>query len=217
MKPTEIITIAYIPVLAAVITSLYLYRALGKALKVFSWFIFLSGAVQFTSLYLFYRNMNNLPLLHFYTAGGFVCLAWFYRVVLGNFIHRFVIWGITALFVLFCIINTLFVQPIRTFNSYELIAEAVLVIILSLFTFLYLLDSSARESGIPDIRSISWINSGLFIYFLSCFLIYYFSYIIVPRFSLGLRRVAWMFHAFFSVVMYSCFLLGLWKRQKTRD
>lgn len=217
MKYKIVAIIAYIPLLATVISSLYLYHKIGKALKALSWFIFLSGVIQFTSLCFFYRRMNNLPLLHIYTAGGFFCLAWFYRMVLGNFIHKYIIWGTTLLFVLFCITDTIFIEPILTFNTYALMAEAVLVIILSLFTFIYLLDNRARESGIGDIQSISWINSGLFIYFLSCFLIYYFANIIKSHFTLPLRRIAWMFHAFFSTVMYTCFLIGLWKREKIQD
>lgn len=207
---------AHVPVLAAVLNAMWFYRKLGTALKAISLFIFLSGAIQFISLYFYFHMMNNLPLLHIYAAGGFVCLARFYRVVLGSHINPMAIWIAATLFVLFCVANTLFLQSIFIFNSYALISEAVLVIILSLFTFLYFLNDSIRGSDMQDMKSISWINSGLFIYFLSSFLIYYFSNIMIVSFTLGLRRSAWLFHAFFSTVMYSCFLIGLWKRSKIK-
>ncbi len=212
-----VIAAAYVTVFTTVLSYLWLYRSLGKALAAFAWFIFFSGAIQFVSLVCWLRHMNNLPLLHIYVAGGFLCLAWFYCIVLGSYIHRFVIWGSAIVCVLFSVINTLFIQPVYIFNSYALVVESVFVIILSLFTFLFLLNQTIQDSGIRDMSSINWINSGLFIYYLSSLLIYYFSNNTIFSTTFAMRRYTWMFHAFFSVVMYSCFLIGLWKRSKTRD
>lgn len=207
--------LAYAPLLAVVLCFAVLFRELGRSLKAFSWFVFFSGAIQFTSLYLWYRSIHNLPLSHMYAAGGFVCLVRFYQVVLDGYIRAYVIWSIAVLFVVFCIINAIFWEPLNTFNSHAWVVLSILVVILSLFTFLFLLNHSVREAGIPDWSSISWINSGLFIYFLSCFILYYFGDVITISFTLSLRKVAWVFHSFFSIVMYSCFLIGLWKRSGT--
>jgi len=211
-----VLVISHLPILAAVASALFLYPTLGKALRAFSWFLFLSGAVQFASLWLFLAGKNNMPLLHFYVAAGLPMLLWFYKRVLGNFISSVVIWGIAACFVIFTIINSLFLQDIYRFNSHALTVESVIIIILSLFTFIFFLNTTMKATGIEDRKSLNWINSGLFIYYLSCLLIFYFGDIILFRFSRDTSGITWLFHSFFSIVMYSFFIIGLWKRSKTQ-
>jgi hypothetical protein len=50
---------------------------------------------------------------------------------------------------------------------------------------------------------------------LSCLLIFSFGDTILFRLEIHLGRLAWIFHAFFSTVMYACFIVGLWKHSKT--
>lgn len=210
--PEIIIVAAHIPVLIAVGYAAVRYRELGPELKVFSWFLFLSGVIQFVSLYFWFHHWNNMPLLHVYVAGGFVCLAWFYKMVLGGWINAGIIWLAAALFLLFSVVNSLFIQPVLTFNSNALTVESVLIVILSLFTFLFLLNDSVKERGGQGIISLNWINSGLFIYYSSSLLFFYFGSTIMQQFSVNLSQYAWIYHSFFSVVMYTCFSIGIWRR-----
>ncbi len=156
-----------------------------------------------------------MPLLHFYTAGGFICLAWFYKTVLNNFINARIFWSVALLFLIFTLVNSFFIQNIFTFNSNALTVESVLIIILALFTFVFFLNDIVKESGRPDIKSLNWINSGLFIYHSSDLLIFYFGATITHSFSKSLNLYTWVFHSFFSIVMYTCFFTGLWKRSRT--
>lgn len=210
-----IIILSHLPILLAVVYAAWHYKKLGRELKVFSWFIFLSGIIQFTSLAFWYAGKNNMPLLHFYVAAGFACLAWFYKTVLNNFISAKIIWSVTVLFLIFTLANSLFAQDIFTFNSNALVVESVLIIILALFTFTFLLNGIVKETGRHDSRSLNWINSGLFIYYSSSLLIFYFGTVITQAFSRYLNLYTWVFHSFFSMVMYTCFFVGLWKRSKT--
>jgi membrane protein implicated in regulation of membrane protease activity len=63
------------------------FKKAGTELRVFSYFIFFSGIIQFLSLLLWFLGKNNMPLLHIYVAAGFLLLAWFYRTLLRNFIN----------------------------------------------------------------------------------------------------------------------------------
>src|SRR4051812_35471921 len=103
-----IILLSCIPVFAATTYAALFYKRLKKELQIFSWFLFLSGLVQLVSVILWWYNINNMPLLHLYVAAGFVCLAWFYKTVLGDFIDRRIIPGITLIFLVFTIFNSLF-------------------------------------------------------------------------------------------------------------
>lgn len=217
MSLVRIITIiSHLPILAAVIGYAWVYPKLGKALKAFSWFIFLSGSIQFPSLFLFLNGKHNLPLLHFYVAAGVPVLAWFYKTVLGNYISSRILWGIVVCFLVFTVINSVFIQGINRFNSNALVVESIIIIILSLFTFVFFLNDTMKETEIPDKKSLNRINSGLFIYYLSCLLIFYFGDMVLFHFAINLVGITWMFHSFFSVVMYTCFLTALWKRSKTQ-
>lgn len=213
--PKLVIIGSHIPILAAVLVVAFRYSTFGKALRVFSVFVFLSAVLQFASLACWFGGINNMPLLHVYVAGGFVCLAWFYKTVLGDFISPFIMWGGALIFVILNILNSIFLQGIFTFNSNALVLESILLVILALFSFVFFLNDSMKETGIRDIRSLSWINSGIFIYYLSCLLLFYLGETIVHHLSTELNKITWIFHSFFSMVMYGCFIIGLCKSSKT--
>ncbi|MBC9914310.1 hypothetical protein [Chitinophaga varians] len=216
MRFSEIvIVLSHVPILVTVVYAAIHYGTLPRELKVFSWFIFLSGIIQFTSLGFWFFSKNNMPLLHLYVAAGFLCLAWFYNTILNGFIDAGIIWLIAILFLLFTIANSLFIQPVYTFNSIALTVESVLIVILSLFTYRFFLSDIVKETSGAHIKSLTWINSGLFIYYSSSILIFYFGSVITVDFSRSLNLYAWIFLAFFSIVMYTCFFIGLWKRSKT--
>lgn len=212
----SIIILSHIPILAACFSALRLYATLGKSLRLFTYFIFFSGIIQALSLLLCYSNINNMPLLHIYVAGGLPLLLWFYRTLLKGFVTSRIMVVTAVAFTLFTLCNSLFIQDIFRFNSNALAAESVIIIILALFTYIFLLNDTMKETGIPDKKSLFWINSGLFLYYLSCLLIFYFGDTILFRFSRDLSRLTWLFHSFFSIVMYTCITIGLWKRSRTQ-
>lgn len=209
-----IIRNAYIPVLITASYALLVRKQLTPNLRIFSWFIFLSAIVQVTSTLLWVQSKNNLPLLHFYVATGFLCLAWFYGTVLRDFINKKVIWYIAGFFTIFTLINGIFIQGIFTFASYALTAESILIIILSLSTFMLLLSDIVKEKRMQESVSLNWINSGLFVYYSSSLLIFYFGEVITHTFSKTLNHYTWVLHFVFLTVMHGCFFIGLWKRPR---
>lgn len=210
-----IILLAYIPLFITVGYALTVYRKLDKPLKTFSWFIFLSGIVQAVSLVFWLIGKNNMPFLHVFVATGFLCLGWFYNTVLKDFINRKILQSIMIGFLIFTVLNSVFLQDIYTFNSYALTVECILVTILSLATFIFFLDDSLREVEIRSRKSLNWINYGLFIYYSSSLVIFFFGDVITHVFSKDLNRYTWVLHNFFYVVMYFCFFTALWKKPAT--
>ncbi|MDB5211016.1 MAG: hypothetical protein JWQ30_1843 [Sediminibacterium sp.] len=209
-----IIVLSHIPIFITALYAAFLYRSLGKALKRFSLFLFLSGIIQGISLAFWFLNKNNFPLLHIYIAIGFCILAWFYKTVLKGFINPKIINITIVIFLLFTLVNSLFFQTIFTFNSYALVLECILIIILSLSTYIFFINDIAMESRIENITSINWINSGLFIYNTSSLVIFYFGDYFTRHFPEYINRYTWVLHSFFSMVMYTFFYIGLWKRRR---
>jgi hypothetical protein len=207
--------LSHLPIYVTTIYGVFVYKELQQELKIFSWLIFVSGLIQFVSLILALNGINNMPLLHLYVAAGFVLMAMFYSAVLNGFIDAKIIWMTTIIFTVYTIINSAFFQGILTFNSYALTVESVLVIIFSISSYMLFLTDDIKESKKHILSSLNWINSGIFIYYLSNLLIFYFGHIIVGSFSRQLNLYTWVLHSFFSLVMYFCFFVGLWKRPRT--
>lgn len=205
---------ANVPILLACIYTLVCYRSLGRELKVFAWFIFLSGTIQLISFTLWMYSINNMVFLHAYVGLGFVCLAWFYRTVLEEFIQPRIITTVGVLFLFFSIASSFTGNGPFTFNALALTVESVLVVILSLSTWIFFLSEEASAAQKETVKSLNWINSGLFIYFSSSLLIFYFGDLIMHSLSKVTSRFIWMAHSFFSTVMYFCFIAALWKRPR---
>lgn len=211
MSVTEIVIYAsYLPIVAATVYAVALYRNLPHELKVFTCFIVLSCIIQLAGLVLVLCHRHNMPLNHVYVALGFAAIAWFYRTVLAELVKPSIIWGLAAAFIVYTALNSAFIEPINTFNSMAETVESVLVVVLSLSTYIVLLNHIVKEKRKLLIGSINWINSGLFIYNASSLLINY----ITNYVSKTINEYIWILHAIFSMVMYCCFIIGYWKRNQ---
>lgn len=204
-----------VPIWMTVLYGLFAYKKLNGELRIFCWFLFLSGFVQLLSSILWYKSINNMPLLHLYVTGGYICLAFFYQEVLKGFINPWIIGWSAVLLTAFAIINAIFFQNIYMFASNTLTVESILVIILALSTFTFLLNDMVKKKKTDIVKSLKWINYGLFIYFSSNLLIFYFGEIIIRTLSRNLNLYTWSLHTFFLMAMYFCFFMGIWHRPKT--
>lgn len=210
-----IIKFAYVPVLITATYAALIYKKLPHELKLISWFIFLSAIVQAISAILWYNSMNNLWVLHLFVGIGFLLLAMFYNAILDGFINKRVIRVTTILFLLFTIINAAYIQGIYRYASNSLTVESILIIILSLSTFILLLDDIVKESKGRIVKSLNWINSGLFLYYASSLLLFYFGEYIIQGFSKSASVYTWVLHFLFLTVMHTCFFIGLWNRSRS--
>lgn len=211
----SVIVFSFFPVFAAAVYAAIIFRQLGKKLKLFSIFLFLSAAVQLVSGIMWWNKINNMPLLHLYVAGGFVCIVLFYREVFRGVLHPRIMLLVGGAFLLFALFNAFPVEMLFRFNSKALTVESVLVIIFALSTFMLLLNEQSEEIFIPERKILNWINSGFFIYYSSSLLIFYFSDAMARMLPVYLNQNTWILHSFFSIIMYSCFIIALWKRPKS--
>jgi hypothetical protein len=209
-----VIDYSVIPTLIVGIYAVMVYKKLPREIKYFSWFIFLSCVVQLIASILFYHKQNNLMVLHFYTPVGFLFLIGFYNQIFDGLIRQKMLIIIGVLFLIYSVINSVFVQDIYSFNTYALSIEAILVVIFSLTSFAFLMNDIVRQKRTDIIRSINWINAGLFIYYSSSILVFYFGNIINSFSKLPQSKYIWSIYALFSVIMYLCFFIGLWKSPK---
>ena len=205
-----IIIASHLPILFTAAFAAVNFYKLDVRFKRFCYFLFFSALVQGLSLAYWFLRKNNMPLLHVYVPVGFVLLAWFYNSLIKTFVNPKIITTVTLLFVIFCVLNTLLAQSIFSFNSHALTGEAILIMVLSIFT--YMVHMNLPSNNRKDIKNLNLINSGLFIYYASTLLLFYFGNTIMKMYSVSISAYTWIFHSFFSTVMYTFFFISLWKQ-----
>ncbi len=200
-----------VPIVIAAIMAAVYYARLGTALQRFALFLFLSVVVQCLGVALWLSGVNNMPLLHLYVLAGFLGLLYFYASVFYQYINARILWVVAGGYLLFVVVDTLFFEPIMTYNTVANVVEAALVIILALAAYQLLLQPAVRTAKGHELGGLLWVNSGLFIYYASTLLLFYFGDLLMAL-SVQASQYSWLYHAFFTVLMYSCIIIGLWKQ-----
>ena len=196
--------------LCTFVYSLFVYKHANDNIRLICWFIFISFATQFISLLLWVYSLNNLVLLHISVPLTFTTLVLFYRGVLGAYINPKIFNRCIMVFLVFCVVNSVFIQDIHSFNSNGLSAEAVVMLILSLIT--YGLPLYQKEEKPPYYMvTLNLVNTGVFLYFTSNLLLFFFGTTIMHHFSIQLSQNSWILHSAFSIMLYSLIFAGLWK------
>lgn len=206
--------IAYFVLACSAGWAVWQFRRLLPEFRVLAVFVFLSAGVQAGAGILAHLGINNLALSHVYALSGFVALARFYQLLLGPFIPHKLFIVLVVGFVLLAVITVLLWEPLHTFNSIPLTAEAVVFVILSLSTFALTLNEDLNPHLHPILRSLNWVNSGILLYFTGSLLLFYHGetiiHIIIGRWSFYTIVV----HAVLSIVLHTCLLIGLWLSPK---
>ena len=135
---------SFLPTLLVAAYAAFVYKKLPHRIQVFTWFILLSGVIEAISRVLWFNGKNNMPLLHIYVAVGFLCLSYFYRYLLKDFVNPKIIWILQIAFTAFTLFNSLFVQNVYTFNSYALTVESVILVIFSLTTNMLMMNDVVK-------------------------------------------------------------------------
>lgn len=205
------------PCVAALIVALN-YQKIDRRLTSLKLYIFFAALMQVVQLAMWFKNIHNLFLLHFFVPVEFILLAHFYQSVLQNLINRKIIPVATILFVAFSIANTIFFQKISTFNSNALVAEDVIITTMSIATFIILLNRRSGLNKPPLGQALSWINSGIFINFSTTLVLFYFSnYLIAHLSNSTFTYVAWLLNDAATVTMHCCFIVGVLKNIKSHE
>lgn len=209
------IYIAYSFLCIAFFLSLIVYKQLEREFKLVAWFLFLSTVIQVLSLFMFSLSLNNLFLLHFYVPLGFIFISSFYKIIHEvSFSSNFFLLLILA-FTGFCLFDSMFIEPVNSFNSLALSIESILVMIFSIFTYVASLNIQFRNANENVMESLNWINSGFFLYFSGNLIFYFIGDVVMNKsFPLDLSWLSWLPHAVLSTILYICLTVGIWKNSR---
>lgn len=121
-------------VIAAVI-SLVKYRQLDKASKIFSIMLIMTLISEVMAYVIAKYYRNNFPVYHFFAPIQLFLVGLYFNYSIESFRRKRIGIYIGIIGLLFGVFNTLFLQPIKTFNSYFLLFEGLCTIFMCLYAF----------------------------------------------------------------------------------
>jgi hypothetical protein len=187
---------------------IYRYKALRPPARFLFYYLVFGGLTDAVATYTAHHRMNNLWLLHTYTAVETVMLLWFYRLILREAWIRRVIPFLIIVFPLFCMANILWWQSLKHFNTYTRPVEALLLMYLGV-TYFFETSHAAVDARDGSRVGLSWMNTGLLLYFSLSFFIFIFSNYLVQ--GQAFNTVIQNLHATFELLMYMLCAVGFYK------
>ena len=181
-------------------------KVLPQSAKIIWYYLLVSAVVSSAAIFIGrVMHVNNLPLIHVYTALEVILFCWFYKKLLQAPKDSVLYWLLPTVFVLLCIINALFFQSIHTYSSYTRSVEAIICILFALNYFARLAtDNNGKKIALlPEF----YLNSGIFLYFSGAFMLFVFSNFIINSSSHN-YSVIWVIHAALVLFMYLFFSVG---------
>lgn len=188
----------YAPLLA-LIPGLIRFRYLSRTMKVLLLTPVAGMLTEIAIVILRDLGLPNLPLLHIYTIIQFLLIAWFYGLLFKRMLPRLLIPSIAIGFTIFSIINSLFIQPISTYNSIALGLQCLLGISFTIIGF-YKIMAEMKELSLIKSPEF-WANLGFLLYFSTNLFILILSN---PMMSLGetANYIIWGVRAIFLYFFY---------------
>lgn len=208
-------SVIYMAVIVPVSILLPIYQAVKKysqltaELKIISWFLFASAVSNIISAYFASNSMNNMPVMHVYTFVEFALLALFYKKLLDSERSGRIINLLIPSFFMMCVLNVLYFQDLYTYNTYTKSIEALLILIFSIVYFVKVLDKVEVEDKNQNV--LTYINSGLLIYFSGSFIWFVIFNLTIGNVGLGV--IMWSIHATLLLVLYILIAVALWKHK----
>jgi hypothetical protein len=171
----------------------------------------LSVITQVVSYILWDHRINNLPALHIFTILEYLLVLWYFSRLLNDFFPKWSWLFLAAAFPLYSIADSIWIEPINTFNSYSRTVEALIIIFLSVCWFVKNLTFS--DTGKPMQTSSRYIVSGFLIYFTGSLVLFSFGNYI-NKLMINLVINIWMLHTLLDLILYLLITIGLWKQRK---
>lgn len=182
------------------------FKALNTEQRILFTLIGLTGLVELTSRILWMNKISNLFLYHIYAVVEFSLLSILYVRHLKGLIKPVYIEVVIAGFVLFAILNSIFFQSLRQFNSNVTFTECLLLIILSILYFYKLLRDLNHKK--LEYEPMFWISMSVLTYFSGALILFHVANDLIP--IPEKERVAvWGVHALFNIVHYLLYGVAL--------
>ncbi len=161
----------YVLIAVSAITGLVRYQKMKTELRYVVYFVWLGGFTEILNV--FYRSFlfkNNMPIGHFYIPFSILIFSFMYKRLLAGFLNKYIFNLLILFFVLFAVINPVFLQSLWEFPN---VLGAVGALMLIVFSILYY-GRMMTEGKINRFANnpLAWINSLVLFYYTGNFFFY---------------------------------------------
>ena len=206
----DIVSDSILPVFQALILGSR-YKKLSAPLKLLFYFLLTTVVLFSFSNYLADRMINNLFIYHLNTILNFTVFTFFLNESFALFkkmIYPFVFTIVLAA----CILNTLFIEPIKDFDSNAVIFTNLLLVGLSIWALISCLINQNLLENLKYYNLL--ITFGIFVFAASSIIVYsYFKY--NNRFGIRTSNQVWFLYDNVMIFKYTCFIIAafLWRKK----
>lgn len=212
MSPTLILY--YSSLTICFLTAIYQRKYLTTNFRWLFWLVCFTWVAESIGLYLMLKRENNYFVFHILQPVEYTLLAFYFQDSIKATSARKLITASIPSFILFCLIDVSWFEPISAPNSYCFMLEAILLIGWSGY---YLYQLLQQESYIP-LRSIPefWISAGvLFFYAGAFFLMGLLNYLTKKDYALA-KQLFFINHLL-NIILYGLYTAGfLWKVEQVK-
>ncbi|RWY53799.1 hypothetical protein [Mucilaginibacter gilvus] len=150
-------------------------------------------------------HLPTLWIFHIYTPFEFAFLMAFFAEYYSKGI-RYIMYGISAAFAVFCLLNTLFIQNANQMDGYARSLDAIILIACSMLFFAN--NNMDLDSKWAD-NSSNWIVAGILLYYASSLgMFIFFNMVTKPGI---MTSIIWCASATILIIEYVLFAIGFYK------
>ncbi|MEM6684568.1 MAG: hypothetical protein AAF617_02140 [Bacteroidota bacterium] len=190
-----------------IVMCLWRYKRLNKLYWTLFVLLIVAAIISYNAYTLYKNVQNNMHILHLYTVVEYIFWSLFYYQLFKKSMVKKAIIGLVVILVAFSILNTLYWQPLDTFNSYSRSLEAAFLLCFAIAWF-YKVFVNGKIIRLEK-HPVFWINAGVLVYFSGAFLLF-----ISNNFLVGISKQAffqaWTLHALFLIIHYLFITIGIW-------
>ena len=184
----------------AFIIGCFQYKYFTKEIRAFFYFVVFGVVTEtYTRFHQYFWMKNTMPIGHFYFPVSTLILGLFYLQLLRDFIKPFYIKTILFTFIVYSIINSLFIQGLFEYASLVASIGALIIFLFSVvfFTKIMVEAKIIKLSAEP----LVWINSVLLFYYAGNFF-YYTLYNLRMLASMDIAIIAVKLFGVINLILY---------------
>ncbi|HCE56234.1 MAG TPA: hypothetical protein DER09_00200 [Prolixibacteraceae bacterium] len=199
--------------LAAFIVGIFLFRNFKYEIKIVFYFVAFGIFTEtFSRLFLHFVMKNAMPIGHFYFPVAFLLAGWFYFQILKDFIKPVFLIVTIALFEVYAIINSVFIQSLFEYASLEFSIGSILLFMFSVAFFIKVM-VDAKITNLAR-EPLIWINTAFLVYYTVNFF-YHSLYNLRVDASKEVTKIAVQFFFIMNLLFYFLITIAFLKCRKS--
>lgn len=201
--------------LFALIAGTFYFKKIKKRFLFLYLFLIVAFITEISKpiLYYGYNVRHNLEISHYYFPLEFLFLALLYLRELGGFVKKKWLKGFIGFFMLYCLINPIFLQEYSQYSQVRSYSSIILVVFSILYYYRVLTEAKIRKlANEPMI----WINTAVLLYFAGS-LFYNVLFTLILEYSREFSKLSASYFAVLNIVFYVLIAISIVKAGRQQN